>query len=828
MQREFLQEKSINRMNDNAEKSVNVDLSAKSRLIPFSDAAGMLSLNNLYTEERDTCETYRMIFTVNPICSNVLYNSVTEPVYMEGSESAITLVETPISRIGDMFNEIFQNGTINLSGDVIDRVFAVKDTEISSEKIGGFKYHCGYDIFNNHLLRTKEFEHVMKADSGNEDVFNTIEDYAVDYNGKIVERVIGESTGPFIHTNPADQREKIRMYGLDDIESMNTAFYYGLKTVDGWYGFYNSGYIDIPNTTIDRDDIYINRVLNNETPCAFVDFYPDRSLFSFIPKVNRFRKRIERNWDCTVVYPCSSDIAKFNEINENEANAVKVVAANLVYNNAGDEQIQMVSLLRHTLTPGDQIRLFYSGTSEELTRYSVPVTVIGVGNEDGEELNRYFKIRVSDIKTFCKVYENRYTGKKYLAFIDDPEPIEGDIRFFYRKVESGCDDKYYLRKFRTFKNCKYIQVDDVPSGVKVVEMKKEPTVVNEFSPEYIKIDEEYFRLDVKPLMYSQNKIAFAGNIYGDRVAQVIFSDDICTSGLKDNLGRPLTSVYFMAVKTNRGYKEWYEEGNASADTVEYSHCFGEVTSGLDLPSGVTDYNVRSLHNVYIDECADQDNKGYRNGLEIIMEEAPTGKGRFNTPMCLESAITIDGDGYNEEFYGDVVEFSRANYIETPIENVYYRFNTAQRECVTNVNYFDIHYDDLVGDIYDVGETEPGPEPPGPGPGPEPPGEPSFTIKNTSSIYSVYGLEWTTSPTTTLPASITTGETNIISLAEPFSITKVFCVLVCGTATGKNVYLIDTTTGFMFNLYEKEEYPGIYEGTGIINVDDGSAIEIRIF
>ena len=52
MQRQFLQEKSLNRSADNAEKYLNVDLSAKSRLIPYSTAAGMLGLNDLYIEER--------------------------------------------------------------------------------------------------------------------------------------------------------------------------------------------------------------------------------------------------------------------------------------------------------------------------------------------------------------------------------------------------------------------------------------------------------------------------------------------------------------------------------------------------------------------------------------------------------------------------------------------------------------------------------------------------------------------------------------------------------------------------------------------------------
>jgi hypothetical protein len=153
-------------------------------------------------------------------------------------------------------------------------------------------------------------------------------------------------------------------------------------------------------------------------------------------------------------------------------------------------------------------------------------------------------------------------------------------------------------------------------------------------------------------------------------------------------------VYFAAVKTNRGHKKWYDDKLANDENIEYSHCFGEITSGLDLPFGVTDYNVRALHNVCISKCPNS----YRQGLEAIMIDAPKGSyTEDKLPRPIEDGIAIDMN----VFYGDIVEFSRVNYIETPIEKVYHRFNTAQRECVTNTNYFDIHYDELVGDIYDV-------------------------------------------------------------------------------------------------------------------------------
>ena len=723
MQRKFLQEKSLNRKLDNAEKSLNVDLSAKSRLIPYSTAANLLGLNDLYIEERDACETYRMIFTVNPVCTNVLYNAVTEPVYLEGSYSAMTLVESPISRNGGKLSTVFPAGTLNQSGSSIDQVFAVRDTEISNEKIGGFKYLCGYDIFNNHLLRTNEFEHAKMEESSehkNKDVFNTIFDFAIDYSGKTVTRIIGEADGPVPDSKP---KTDLRMYQIDNIKTMNEAFRDELRNVDGWFGFYNSGYINIPNGKLGGEDISVNRVLNNETPCGFVDLYPDRTLYSFIPKVNRYKKRLERNWDCGIVYPYKNDHDMFNRImigftgnteewaswsSENGSkvpNAVRVYENKVVYNNVGDELVEFHSLLRHSLEPGDEVRLFYTtsnypeGTYEEIKRFSVPVRVISVGDSVGNNADRYFTVKMTDINTFCgtmEFTENNRTIKKVCSIESNGEVSENELTFFYRKIEDGCDDKYYFRKFKTLLNYEYEECSENESD-EWTTVLKEPSIVGEDSPAFIKLGNDYFKKVARPPVYTQNKIAFASNIYGDRVAQVIFNDDICVSGLLDNLGRPLSTLYFTAVKTNRGHDEWYNSGITTADTVEYSHCFGDVTSGLDLPKEIEDFNVRKLYNVFTGQC----DTNYNTGLLLILGDAPhNGHYIDNTPLPIESGITMDDF---TEFYGDIVEFSRPRFTEKIIEKVYQRFNTAQRECLTNEKYFDIHYDELVGDLYDVNE-----------------------------------------------------------------------------------------------------------------------------
>lgn len=723
MQREFLQEKNLNRAASNAEKSVNVDLSAKSRIMPYSTATDMLGLNDVYLQERDACENYRMIFTVNPVCSNVLYNAVTEPVYREGSDSALSLVEETVLNYD---TKIFPEGTMNQTP-VIDHVVAVRDTEYSHDRIGGFVYHCGYDMFNNHLLRSDEFEHVMlektRSNPKNATVFNTIFDFAVDYTGKTVQRVIGESKGPL--TSTTMNRTDLRMYTLDTTKTFDRAFYDGMRTVDGWYGFYNSGYIEIPNGKLGGKDIFLNKIINNETRCEFVDLYPDRTLYSFIPKVNRYRKRLERNWDCAIVYPYKSDYEEFNKVMtglldedyENlddslKPNAVKVMEAVIKYNNVGDEMIEMHSLLRHTLSTRTRVRLFYAEESDSqivgydnLQRYSVPVDVVGVGDDLGNDTDRYFTVRFDSINGFAEIYEDERGNKSVIKRRTSDEDPVVKLLFFYRKIEGGYDNKYYFRKFRKLKNYEYVECtseNTTPEEMEeivasAVEGTKEPSVVTADTPKYIKLNDTYIKKVERPLAYTQNKLAYATNIYGDRVAQVIFTDDICVSGLKDNLGRQLTSVYFTAIKTNRGHKEWYEEGNLTADTVEYSHCFGEVTSGLDLPSGnsVTDYNVRKLHNVFTGDCT---NTAYTAGLEIIMESAPTGMYGTEPPEPIERDITMDE---YDEFYGDVIEFSKVDFREMVIEKVYHRFNTAQRECLKNDKYFDIYYDELVGDLYDV-------------------------------------------------------------------------------------------------------------------------------
>ena len=202
--------------------------------------------------------------------------------------------------------------------------------------------------------------------------------------------------------------------------------------------------------------------------------------------------------------------------------------------------------------------------------------------------------------------------------------------------------------------------------------------------------EYYFRLFKKfDKTYDSvlNRLAFAGTIYGDEVSQIVYTDDIDINGYRDNRGRPLTEIYLTLIKSNRGHEKWYKKNVANTSDIEFSHVFGKVTSGLDLPDFITDNSypiVRSQHNI-------DTNWVKNNAISVTMKDSS---------KFIESDITID----NDVFYGDLVEFNPITLNETTLENIWHRFNTAQREITDNELYNTLFYDEIAGDIYDANTT----------------------------------------------------------------------------------------------------------------------------
>lgn len=642
MKREVFLEENNGKMSINAESNISVNLKEKQRLLPFDNAAETMSLYELYNRQRNECEKYRLILNVNPYCTNVLFNSITEPVWREGSDDAKCLnfetinADSTGNSTGD---EVFPEGTINANNE-INAIQAVRDTEYSHPEIGKIVYHCGIDIFNNHILRSEDFLHAYGADE-NKDVFNTIEDKMIAQDGSVVKERGGRS---FRHLGKVERH----MYTYDNCVSMPNAYLSKISEENGWYGFTNIGYINIPNGKLSSGkEVSVNRVMNNNKPCEFYDMYPDRSLFSFIPKVNKYRKRLEKNWDYRITYPYYSDIEKFNELNDTpiiegdrQLNALQCISGEtkLTFTNNGIKLIRFKTLFANGLKKGDYVRFYYV-TDDALERYFMKVRVQSIGDYEGYDTDKYFSVAYDDIADFITLEEDENGN-------DEVQPI----KVYVRREVSGVEFNYYFRKFRG--------------------------------------------LDIEPRS-EINKTAYQETIYGDKTAQIIYTNDVDVSGLVDNLGRPVSMLYLTIVKTNRGHDEWYNGHNTTGDTIEFSHCFGKVTSGFDLGNDAFDYNIRKLHNIDRDKLNDP------------TKEMLGWVGVSAMPLTVENDIKIE----SEEFYGDVACFDPYNYVEYILMPLYHRFNTEQRELISDT-FKDLICDEIQSDDFDylededMGEAEP--------------------------------------------------------------------------------------------------------------------------
>ena len=374
-QQVFLDEKK-SRVAQSKEHALDVSLVNKTGLLPKGAVESSLSLYQLYMNERDCSNKYRLILTVNPICTNVLFNMKTEVVQNEGTPKCISL--------SDDKNEVRPIKANNTTA--LNRKQAIRDTEYSHPDAGKFVYHCGLDIFNNHMLRQDNFVHINPYNSASKSlsapVYNTIADYNRSGNGDIIQENVNAK-----HTEK--NKTNMHLYQYDTILSFSECFTERMREKDGWYGFTNPGTIDIANNT---NGVNINRMMANNKPCEFIDMYPDRSLYSFAPKYNKALNREERNWDYCLTYPYSSDTTSFKRIMGNEN--MKSAAMRFFFKDGsdvnGNRVLKCRSLIPHTLKTNDRIRIYYGADAAKCIKSTL--RVVSVGNDNGGDKDRCFML----------------------------------------------------------------------------------------------------------------------------------------------------------------------------------------------------------------------------------------------------------------------------------------------------------------------------------------------------------------------------------------------------------------------------------------------------
>ena len=619
-------------------------------ILPHEHIESKVNEYTLFMKEYNDSNKYRLIFSFNPICSNVLFNAITEITQNEGSDNCIlynkaatslTITDEKLKEYLKYTKRIDNNNVTS----ALTKENLIMDTGYSHPEVGNFEYHCGYDIFDNHILRSKEFVVVnMINPSINQESqrmnFNTLSDYLRDNLG-----VIKEDKNLIMYNDePNNNKSRIKkhLYTTDTVYSYTTSINENLIEDNGWLGFINKGNLNIANF----NNITINKVINNMDIGGFVDMYPDRSLYSILPKYNKHRDRYENNWEFCLTYPFENfydnELVKKHGYNGVEC-IFKLDGTLQIGNGPNTKIITLRTFVEHGLKTGDKFKLayFYENTNGTLKSSGETVgtcTVVGTGSNLYEK-KQYIKIRVNDIQNLVsKIYED-VEGKadeNGVFAVERDYFTDNNIKFRFCKVIGNTKSKYYIRKFKIL-------------------TKKNGSRYN----------------------YTLNKLAFAKNIYEDRVGEIIFDDVIDISGIKNNLGLPLTELFISVFKTNHGYKEWYgTKFNGGSENVEFSHCFGELTSGFDMPSDeeCIDYNVHRLHNI--------NTKIY--GIQLSGEP-------LERDICLKNNI--------DTFYGDLIEFNEKTLNETILEDVYYRFNTAQRE-VNDSSYGTLYYHEIQSDDYD--------------------------------------------------------------------------------------------------------------------------------
>ena len=284
----------------NKENFLDVEIKQHTKVFPFGNVIDTIDQRQQFETERENCTKYRLILTVNPYCSNILFNTVTEIVQNEGSDE--TNVENKLTFVNSNSDGITvkDTGGYSIKGKQknVTNVDMVRNTEYANGE-RPFVYHCGWDIFNNHILRNQTFKlvnsYTTKPNDGSYgNVFNTIRDFMRDANGDYIK--LYRRT----NINTIDLEQNKRLYLGDDVlsfeDSMNTNIY----EQNGWFGFNNRSSIvttEWKEKEKEWKDMQTAKVFNGEDSlaCGFVEMYPDSSLYSFSPKYNTFQNREEHN-----------------------------------------------------------------------------------------------------------------------------------------------------------------------------------------------------------------------------------------------------------------------------------------------------------------------------------------------------------------------------------------------------------------------------------------------------------------------------------------------------------------------------------------------------
>jgi len=720
------------------ENFLDVELKNTSKLLHFTDVKKTIDQYEQFQNERDNCNRFRLILTINPFCSNVLFNPFTEMVKYIENEGKWEC------------EHIFSNEQklVGIDGeDTPKRVQMIANTMYSNnEQQNSYIYYPGYDMFDNHIMRNRSFKVVIPTNSASSsDVFNTLAD---------VVRVPGDNNDKsvYVRVNGLENQPisvPMHIYADQDIISYEESVNSNLYEENGWFGFINH------SNLLTKTNGNIEKVLNNREACEFIDMYPTRDLFSFNPSYNKYFDRLEYNWDIVLTYPYENYYDN-NIVSGNGQNGLKTLSIEFMKGISNDKIVMVRSYVKHNLKRNDTIALFIGieDCDPEETDCYTPLNKIikvkNVGDLNGNNEEYCFYIDESDVmdsgikpdqtltgiiygvinyllglegKDKCadgfsisdviflidltRYYEEITLNELHTIFYDLKKETYGEAKameiadcfinivlqllvFRFARVVNGETSTYYIRKFKKLPNLKKRKRDIQESDL--IDRNAFERYLDENNAVY-KFDNEFY------------KLGFATTIYADDCTQITYTDTIDVEHLTDNLGRPLSEIYATIIKKNVGTDIWYGSeylNEVELSQVEQSCCFDKVTSGLeisdirgdkrdilDLRAYESDVKLFKKENILYTANTEEDTP--IEHVARALERKPNGE-----PM----PITIDKD----YFLGDVVEFSPTECREYVLSEVNYRFNTYQRENPimdsNSVGEMPFTYHEIASDDYD--------------------------------------------------------------------------------------------------------------------------------
>lgn len=370
---------------------MNVDLKGKRKLLPTTDYGEVLSLYEQYCDERSKSNIIRLTCQVNAIASNVLFNQITEIVKNEGSGDVIHINYNEPSS-ATFGNVAHKNSSIKFwsgKGNTPTKYYtdydyrtqsdfkidpthptnAIRDTQLSGL---GFVYHCGIDILNNHLIRSNTFKTICRFNGGvSIGDFNTIGDMMRTSTGDVVKEYIYFPYSVFMVDRGFER--SLHLYKHEDLDMFDECKKKKLtKKYNGWVGFNNRSKIKSYSNFKEGEELKIERPIMSLNGGDFVDMYPSRDLYSFVPKYNKFKNRIEKNWNYCITYPSSSYTPSSNEdvfsdiIETNDGiNSLKALYFDEnTRNDNGTTQLVIYGITKHGLAKGDYVNIYKTYESD--------------------------------------------------------------------------------------------------------------------------------------------------------------------------------------------------------------------------------------------------------------------------------------------------------------------------------------------------------------------------------------------------------------------------------------------------------------------------------